>query len=293
MKRTIVVLVLLLATTLVVDAQSKSKHKPSAAVHKTSQTAAGTSSSTTPKPRATTTPGVATPDSGTTAPSVEENLPSSGPLYPDEKGPLPSPAPRVAARTAALTPSDLPAGTAIRMKLQSSLSSRSNREGDAFSGRVTEAVIVRGTTVIPVGASITGRLLRVSDPRRIAGTGSLRLRPERVMLPTGESYAISASMVDTSTPKKLTVDDEGRIKARGFNGGDKTEMIAGTGTGAIAGTIIAGGKGTLVGSMVVGGATVVHWLTKRHPVDVPAGTELIMEISHPMTVSSTPLQAGE
>jgi hypothetical protein len=45
--------------------------------------------------------------------------------------------------------------------------------------------------------------------------------------------------------------------------------------------------------MIGGGAAVVHWLTKRHPVDVPAGTELIMEISRPMTVSSTPLTAGE
>jgi hypothetical protein len=179
------------------------------------------------------------------------------------------------------------------MKLESSLSSRSNSEGDAFSGHVTEPVILHGNTVIPAGASITGRILRISDPRRIAGTGSLRLRPESVTLPGGQTYAISASMVDTSTPKKLTVDDEGRIKARGFNGGDKTEMIAGAGAGAIAGTIIAGGKGTLFGSMIVGGATVAHWLTKRHPVDVPAGTELIMEISHPTTASSPSLQAGE
>jgi hypothetical protein len=57
--------------------------------------------------------------------------------------------------------------------------------------------------------------------------------------------------------------------------------------------VIAGGKGMLFGSMIVGGATVIHWLTKRHSVDVPAGTELIMEISHPMTVSSAPLRAGE
>ncbi len=293
MKKTIVVLVLLLAASLAVDAQSKPKHKPSAVVHKTSQTNPGTTASTTAKPSATTMPGDAITDSSATAAPVEEKLPSSGPLYPDEKGPLPAPAVKFAAKAIGFTPSELPAGTAIRIKLYSSLSSRSNREGDPFSGRVSEAVILHGQTIIPAGASITGRILRIRDPRRIAGTGSLRLLPENVTLPSGQNYAISASMVDTSTPKKLTVDDEGRIKARGFNRGDKTEMIAGTGAGAIAGTIIAGGKGTLVGSMIVGGATAVHWLTRRHSVDVPAGTELIMEISHPMTVSGASLQAGE
>jgi hypothetical protein len=293
MKRTIVVAMLVLATALAGHAQSKSKHKPSAAVHKTSQTSAGTNSSAITKPNATATAKSAATDASATAAPAEDNLPSSGPLYPDEKGPLPTPAPKTAAKTIGFTPSDLPAGTAIRMKLQSSLSSRTNYEGDAFRGQVTEPVILQGKTIIPAGASIAGRILRVSDPRRIAGTGSLRLLPESVMLPDGQSYTISASMVDTSTPKKLTVDDEGRIKARGFNGGDKAEMIAGTGAGAIAGTIIAGGKGTLFGSMIVGGATVVHWLTQRHPVDIPAGTELIMEISHPMTVNRTQLQAGE
>jgi hypothetical protein len=179
------------------------------------------------------------------------------------------------------------------MKLETPLSSHQNREGDGFSGRVTEPVIVNGRTIIPVGSSITGRLLRVSDPRRIGGSGSMHLLPESVMLPNGQSFLINASMVDTSTPSRLTVDDEGRIKSKGINSGDKVEMVAGTGTGAIIGTIAGGGKGFLIGSMIGGGATVVHWLTKRHPVDVPAGTELIMEINRPMTVASTPMTAGE
>lgn len=289
MKKTILLVVLLLvASSAVSAAQSKSKHKPSAAVRKSSQATTTSKSTSAPKPPAAETHATSAP----AAAPAEEKLQSTGPLYPDEKGPLPTSTAPVA-KNVGPTPSCLPAGTAIRMKLQTPLSSRSNQEGDAFSGRVTEPVVVQGRTVIPVGASISGRLVRISDPRRIVGTGSLRLRPESVMLPNGQNYAINASVVDTSTPKKLTVDEEGRIKARGFNGGDKTEMIAGTGAGAIAGTIIAGGRGTLVGSMIVGGATVVHWLTKRHPVDVPAGTELIMEISHPVTVSNTPMQAGE
>ncbi len=188
---------------------------------------------------------------------------------------------------------DLPTGTAIKMKLETPLSSRTSKEGDGFSGRVTEDVVVNGRTIIPVGASVTGRLLRVSDPRRIAGVGSIHMLPESVMLPNGKSFAISAAMVDTSLPSYLKVDEEGRIKGEGITKGDKVETAAGTGTGMIVGAIAGGGKGLLVGGMIGGGATIVHWLSKRHSVDIPAGTELIMEISRPMNVNGLPLTAGE
>lgn len=188
---------------------------------------------------------------------------------------------------------DLPTGTAVKMKLETALSSRNSKEGDGFSGRVTEDVVVNGRTVIPVGASVSGRLLRVSDPRRIGGVGSIRMLPESVMLPNGKSFAISAAVVDTSLPSFLKVDDEGRVKGEGVTKGDKVEVAAGTGTGMIVGAIAGGGKGLLVGGMVGGGATIVHWLTKRHSVDIPAGTELIMEISRPMNVSGTAMAAGE
>jgi hypothetical protein len=263
MRKTIVLLVFSVAASHASSAQATRKPKPSAAVRGTS-----------------------------TAGNLK--LGSSQPVYEDEKQAVPPSVSTAVPQMQASSPAaELPTGTAIRMKLETALSSRQNSQGDAFSGRVVEAVTARGRTVIPVGASISGRLLRVSDPRRIAGSGSLRLLPESVMLPNGKSFAINASLVDTSTPSTLTVDDEGRIKSKGVTSGDKVEMIAGTGTGAIIGTIAAGGKGLLIGSMIGGGATVVHWLTKRHPVDVPAGTELILEINHPMTVSDTPLNAGE
>jgi hypothetical protein len=261
----IVLLAIALAASLIGNAQTAKKHKPSAAVRSNSS-------------------------QGSKATPTTSTATTNGPVYEDERQPVPTTMTKASVKS---PPDDLPTGTAIRMKLETPLSSRQSKEGDAFSGRVTEPVIVNGKTVIPVGSSITGRLLRVSDPRRIGGSGSMHLLPESVMLPNGKSFLINASMVDTSTPSKLTVDDEGRIKSKGINSGDKVEMVAGTGTGAIIGTIAGGGKGFLIGSVIGGGATVVHWLTKRHPVDVPAGTELIMEINRPMTVSSTPLTAGE
>jgi hypothetical protein len=287
MRKTIVLLAVALVASQVC-AQTTRKHKPSAAVrgkavqHPTTAAAPAVSNSQ----HSTTKAADSTPAANATAPV-------NGPVYEDEKMPAPAAVATARKTTASVVPSELPTGTAIRMKLQKALSTGESHEGDAFSGRVTEAVVVKGMTVIPVGASISGRVTRVSDPRRFAGTGSLRLMPESVMLPNGNSFAINAAMVDTSTPSSVTVDDEGRIKAKGVSSGDKVEMIAGTGTGAIIGTIAGGGKGLLVGSMIGGGAAVVHWMTKRHPLEIPAGTELIMEINRPMIVSTMAMNAGE
>ena len=41
-----------------------------------------------------------------------------------------------------------------------------------------------------------------------------------------------------------------------------------------------------MGPAVGGGAAIVYWLTKHHSTELPAGTELVMEISSPMTLSA-------
>ena len=234
------------------------------------------------------------PSAAVTRESTTRSTPAVAPSYPATQTPSQSTAPATAC-TPKLTDdnADLPTGTAIKMKLETPLNSKTSKNGDGFSGRVTEDVVVNGKKVIPVGASLSGRLIRVSDPRRIGGVGSIHMLPEAVLLPDGKTFAINASLVDTSLPSFLKVDQEGRVKGDGFTKGDKVEMAAGAGTGMVIGAIADGGKGLLIGGAIGGGATVVHWLTKRHSVDIPAGTELIMEISRPMNVGNTPMTAGE
>ena len=50
----------------------------------------------------------------------------------------------------------LPTGTAVKMKLETTLATFSSKAGDPFSARVTEPVVVDGKTVIPVGATVEG-----------------------------------------------------------------------------------------------------------------------------------------
>ena len=60
----------------------------------------------------------------------------------------------------------LPAGTALNVKLESTLATFTSKKGDSFSGRVTQPVVMDGKTVIPIGATVLGRVGRVREPHR-------------------------------------------------------------------------------------------------------------------------------
>ncbi len=180
----------------------------------------------------------------------------------------------------------LPAGTALKIKLDRTLSTFSNKTGDAFSGRVIEAVTLGGKTVIPIGATVQGQLTKVKEPRRIAGKPTIGIRPQAVVLPNGERYMLDATLVDTNLRGGADVNEEGQFKGAGHDRKDLTEIAAGTGGGMLAGGLIGGGPGVLVGGSVGAGASVVHWFTRHRSAMIPAGTELVMELNRPMTLST-------
>jgi hypothetical protein len=181
----------------------------------------------------------------------------------------------------------LPVGTAIRMKLETPLSSATAQRGDRFGGRVTEAVRnTKGAVIIPVGAALEGEVVRVAEQRRIKGTGTLDLLPRVITLPDGQRYNINANVVDTSNHNQTSVNDEGEVKGVGHDRGDLIEVGVGTAAGMTIGGIAGGGKGLLIGGAIGGGATIVHWLTKTKTAELPAGTEVIMELSRPLMLSA-------
>lgn len=175
----------------------------------------------------------------------------------------------------------LPTATAIRIKMNHSIST-SNRRGDHFSGRVTEAVSYQGRVVIPVGSTVEGDVLRTSSPRRIKGKPMIDLHPSLVTLPNGQSYLIAATVVDTNQPKIFDVTQEGQIKGPGHNRSDLAIGGIGTGLGIGIGALAAGPEGALIGAGVGATASTVRWLINRNEMIIPAGTELILELNRPL-----------
>jgi hypothetical protein len=187
--------------------------------------------------------------------------------------------------TFAWAQSALPTGTAVKMKLETTLATFSSKAGDPFSARVTEPVVMDGKTVIPIGTTIEGRVTKASEPRRIAGKPTIGIFPENMVLPNGDKFMLNASLVDTNVGRGTDVNNEGQFKGNGVDGKDLTEIGLGTGGGMLIGGLAGGGKGFLIGGTIGATVTVAHWLGKHRSAMLPAGTELVMELNRPMTMT--------
>jgi hypothetical protein len=179
----------------------------------------------------------------------------------------------------------LPTGTAVKMKLETTLATFSSKAGDPFSARVTAPVVMDGKTVIPIGTTIEGRVTKSNEPRRIAGKPTIAIFPENLVLPNGDKFMLNASLIDTNAHHGSDVNTEGQFKGDGIDARDKTEIGMATGGGMIIGGIADGGKGLLIGGAIGATVTVTHWLGKHRSAMLPAGTELVMELNRPMTMT--------
>src|SRR5579863_3759899 len=143
----------------------------------------------------------------------------------------------------------VPAGTTLMVRLDTTLATFSNRVGDPFQGKITQAIVLNGKTLIPAGSTVEGRVTKVSEPRRIQGKPTIGLLPEAVILPTGERYYLDATLTDTNIPG-TDVSSEGQYKGQGHDKRDKLEIGGGTAGGMLVGGLIGGGPGVLIGGAV-------------------------------------------
>jgi hypothetical protein len=187
----------------------------------------------------------------------------------------------------------LPTGTAVKMKLETTLATFSSKAGDPFSARVTEPLMMDGKIVIPIGTTVEGRVTKTNEPRRIAGKPTIAIFPENLVLPNGDRFALNASLVDTNAHHGTDVNNEGQFKGDGHDAKDLTEIGMATGGGMLIGGLAGGGKGFLIGGAVGATVTVTHWLGKHRSAMLPAGTELVMELNRPMTMTTSVASTGQ
>ena len=191
----------------------------------------------------------------------------------------------VAAMVPAQTIAPVPAGTALMVKLETTLATFSNKAGDPFRGQLTQAVVLNGRTVIPAGATIEGRVTKVAEPRRISGKPTIGILPEALILPTGERFFLDATLVDTNIGEGTDVNQEGEFKGSGHDRRDQLETGGGTAGGMLIGGLIGGPPGILIGGVVGAGSTGAHWLSKHRSATLPAGTTLTLELNRPLAMT--------
>jgi hypothetical protein len=204
---------------------------------------------------------------------TETNLP---PANAETTAPVPAPQ----------TTGSVPAGTALMVRLDTTLATFSNKVGDQFRGIIAQPVVVNGQTMIPVGATVEGRVTKVSEPRRISGKPTIGILPETVILPSGERYYLDATLTDTSV-KGTDVNREGQFKGSGHDRRDTIEQGAGTAGGMLVGGLVGGPVGIAVGGAIGAGATTGHWLAKHRSAVMPSGTQLTLELNRPITMTNS------
>ncbi len=191
----------------------------------------------------------------------------------------------LATALAAQTSPPVPAGTALMVRLETTLATFSNKPGDPFRGSLTQPVVVNGQTLLPAGTVVEGRVTKVSEPRRISGKPTIGILPEAVILPTGEHLYLDATLTDTNIPG-TDVNSEGQFKGTGHDRRDQLEVGGGAAGGMLVGGLVGGPVGVVVGGAIGAGSTTTHWLVKHHSAVLPAGTQLTLELNRPLTMTN-------
>jgi len=185
-------------------------------------------------------------------------------------------------------------GTVVRVRMNSTISSKTSRVGDTFQTTVTEPVYSsNGVVVIPVGSRITGRVDTVTPADKKGRAGSIDAHFVSVRLPNGRSRAINGSLTDLSGGKTSS-DNEGTATAKGMSHRKVVFIGGGAAGGALLGGAFGGGKGALIGGILGAGAGFLgERMTKGPEAEVKSGTEfgvwLNQGISLPRFVETAPI----
>jgi hypothetical protein len=93
---------------------------------------------------------------------------------------------------APLPPGVIGEGTTIRVHLLDQLSTRNSVRGDKFRSRVASDVVEGNQVLIPAGAEIDGIVAEASSGDHLGSHGTMRLRPETVIMADGSRFHLQA-----------------------------------------------------------------------------------------------------
>jgi type IV secretory pathway VirB10-like protein len=196
-------------------------------------------------------------------PAPQEAAPEPAPVVPEP--------PVEAPRTVEVS---VPAGRVVSVQLKQRLASDTSKTGDIFRVQVARDVRVDGVVAIPRGSEIVGIVTDAAPLPRIGGQARLTLKLTDLVLPSGTTVPIHASLVQEGPNQ---------------TGRDAATIGGGAVGGAILGNLLGkgGGKGSVVGAIVgaIAGAAVAS-RTGKEEVVIPEGTVLGVKLDDDLAVQA-------
>lgn len=199
------------------------------------------------------------------APAPVEERAEIAPEPEPEAEPEPEPAPQAVWL-------DVPAGREMDVEFLTSLSSATSREGDTFRTRVLDPVYAgSGELAIPAGSEVLGRVVEsVTNDRRIGGRSRLAIEFTDLVLPSGTTVPVSASLAEEGKSGKQK---------------DAATIGGAAAAGAILGSILGDDEAAVVGAILGGAAgSVLASRNKGENVEIPAGTPVRLRLDETVAV---------
>jgi hypothetical protein len=164
----------------------------------------------------------------------------------------------------------LPAGTVLRIRTDTALSTNSHRSGDRFEGTLAAPVSQDGKIILPSGTAVRGIVVSSEKGGRVRGVASMTLRLTAVR----------------ANAKEITVDTSSvTFHARTTKKRDAAAIGIGSGLGAAIGAIAGGGSGAAIGALAGGGAGTGYVLgTRGEPVRIAPETPMTFTVRAPVEV---------
>lgn len=180
-------------------------------------------------------------------------------------------------------PGELGVGTTIRVKLLDRLSTAMTEKGESFRTKVASDVVRDGEVLIPAGAEIDGKVVDVSSGR-LGSSGTLRLKPETLILADGTRYQLRA-VTSNTRGSKTNVGSEGEIKPNSRVKRDSIEYGGAVGAGVATGAVVAGPAGALTGGLIGAGVVTAHLLISHPQAVLEPDTVLEFTLSETLSLN--------
>lgn len=170
---------------------------------------------------------------------------------------------------------DVPAGTSFDVEFLETIGSATSREGDTFRVRIARDVTVDGDVAIPGGSELVGVVTEAAPLGRVGGRAKLGLRFTDLVLPSGSTLPIDASL-----------EQQGRNET----GRDAATIGGGAAAGAVLGRILNKkdrGKGSVIGAILGAAAgAVIASKTAGEEVTIPEGAVVSVRLDGPAEIRS-------
>lgn len=206
-------------------------------------------------------------------------------------------------------PQPIPAGSSLRVRLETTLTDKTNQTGDPFTGMVMEPIVVSGKEIIPKFSFVHGHVAFVKPSGRVRGKAQMRIVIDTLTTPDNVVYPLSGTLEDTqgvdcsntTHSSRGKTDEEGTITGCGKSKKDAAKSAAiagaiGAGAGATVGIASQGGCdyygncwpgggpgiGTSIGYGVgIGAGTALIYNLFKHEkhIVLVAGSELIFTVN--------------